>query len=60
MSTDGINGEITENIRLFVDDTMTLEEMCELEDEIGREGMALDWDDIIEVDGGMEVRMVPL
>ena len=60
MSTDGINGEITENIRLFVDDTMTLEEMCELEDEIGREGMALDWDDITEVEGGMEVRMFPL
>ena len=50
----------TETIRLFVDKDCTLEEMCELEDEIGREGMALDWDDIIEVDGGMEVKMVPL
>ena len=51
---------VTENIRLFVDDWLTLEEMCELEDEIGREGMVLDWDDITEVDGGMEVRMFPL
>ena len=45
---------------LFVDKDCTLEEMCELEDELGREGMALDWDNITEVEGGMEVRMIPL
>ena len=51
---------MSDEMYLFVDQGCTLEEMCELEDMVAGDGMALDWDDIIETDGGLKVRMVPL
>lgn len=51
---------MSDEMYLFVDQGCTLEEMCELEEEVARDGMTLDWDDIIETDGGLKVRMVPL
>lgn len=50
----------TDEEYLFIDESCTLEDMCRWEDVANKDGVTLDWDDIIEVDGGMKVRIVPL
>ena len=46
---------VTETIRLFVDDTMTLEEMCDCERLLNAYGVLMDWDSMEDVVEGYTV-----